>query len=702
MLYYYSKINFMVKLMKKLIFLVLILFTAVGCKAQTASKLITQNGKLDTNKVITPLPIYSTEDRVITAIFTRYHYNRVNLNDSLSSVILDNYIKSLDYNKLYFLKSDIKNFNQYRDKLDNDLKFGNVKPFYKIFNVFKKRLNERIKYITKRLTKKFNFSLNQTFEPDRKNKPFASSATELDSIWNKRLKNDELSLKLSGKKWKGITKILLQRYQRFQRALLQYKSEDVFQLAMNSFASAIDPHTDYFSPIASQNFKINMSLSLEGIGAQLMTDNDFTKIVRIIPGGPAYKSGKLHADDRIVSVGQGDKGEMVDIIGWRLDDVVQLIRGKKGTVVRLGILPAGAVSGMPIDTIKLVREKVKLEGMSAKKKIIDIKNDGKNYRIGVIDVPAFYVDFEAMQKGNPDYKSTTRDVKKLITELKKEGIDGLIIDLRNDGGGSLEEAVKMTGLFIKKGPVVQVRNSSGVINVDDDPDSTIFYNGPLSVLVNRYSASASEIFSGAIQDYGRGIIVGERTYGKGTVQNLIDLNRFIHSKEKLGQIKLTIAKFYRITGSSTQNMGVIPDVIFPSPVPAAKFGESAQPSALKWDRIRPTKFHPYENIQSVLPEIIKDHKERIKKDLEFQYLIDNIKEIRKLRKKKFFSLNFKIRKAQQDSLSIIRKKRENEINKLEKLKLKGLKEKPSKEKAKPDPELNETGHILADLIRLIK
>ncbi len=686
--------------MKKYFLLIVYLIAFYGCSAQQKQANVEENGVIDSNKVIVPTQLYQREARIITTLFTRYHYKKVNLNDSLSSVILKNYLQTLDYSKLYFYYDDVKKFKKkYGNFLDDDLMLGNVKPFYDIFNVYKKRVDERVKFALKRLKKGFDFTKDEYFTPDRKDAEYPRTVDEMNELWRKRLKNDALNLKLNGKKWDDIVKTLSERYKRFQKVLLQYKSEDVFQLAMNSFAESIDPHTNYFSPITSENFKINMSLSFEGIGARLTTENDYTKVLNIIPGGPAYKSGLLHADDKIIGVGQGKDGKIVDVIGWRIDDVVQLIRGKKGTVVRLVILKANSSPGMPPDTISIVRDKVKLEEQAAKKEIVKINHNGKEYKIGVIDVPAFYIDFDARRRGDPNYKSTTRDVKKLLTELKKDSVKGIIIDLRNNGGGSLQEAIDMVGLFIPEGPVVQVKNSVGKIEVDKDTDPATYYNGPLAVLVNRYSASASEIFAGAIQDYGRGLIIGEETYGKGTVQNLIDLSRFIPG-EKLGQVKLTIAKFYRITGSSTQRLGVIPDIEYPSPVPPEESGESAQPSALKWDRIRPADFVKYGTIQSVVPELVKLHKERIKKDPEFKIYLKEVERALELRKKKKYSLDEKKRKALRDKEEKEKKALKEAQKKSNAFKITEDKDHKKKTEHLDDPELLEACHILADFVKL--
>ncbi len=686
--------------MKKFIFLGAIILAAGLFIAQTTDISDKKVSNTDTLTVIKPAKYYSTVDEWISTILSRYHYRKIPLNDSLSSVIFDRYLKTLDYNKAYFLQSDINNFDKYRFKLDDDIKDGDVQPAYDIFNKFKQRLIERTNYVNKLLDKKFDFTKDEKYQIKRENEPWAKNEDELNEIWRKKIKNDALTSILTGKDWKTTSSNLKKRYDNFQKNVIQYKSEDVFQLLMNSYTEALDPHTNYLSPISSDNFKIDMSLSLEGIGAQLQQDDDYTKVNEIIPGGPAFKSKLLHRDDRIIGVAQGNEGEMVDVIGWRITDVVQLIRGPKGSTVRLQILEAEDGANALPKEIKIVRDKVKLEEQSAKSDVIDIKNNNQNYKLGVISIPKFYVDFDAEQKGVKDFKSTTRDVKRLITELEKKKVDGIIIDLRNNGGGALNEAIDLTGLFIKDGPVVQVRSADGKVDVGDDPDPNIVYDGPLAVLVNRFSASASEIFTGAIQDYGRGIIIGEQTYGKGTVQNLIDLNRVIpNQREKLGQLKLTIAKYYRINGGSTQNKGVIPDIQFPSAFDSKDFGESSEPSALPWDQIQPTAYKKFSNLSDIIPMLLKKHIQRFDKSPEYDYLMEDIDEFKEAQNKKYVSLNEEVRKKEKDELEEKRFQRENERRKLQGLTLLKKGEKPAADTSKDDPILDETGQILSDLIQ---
>ncbi|MDR3666306.1 MAG: carboxy terminal-processing peptidase [Ignavibacteriaceae bacterium] len=651
---------------------------------------------------LAPDRMFQEEDQLIQAIISRYHYKKFVFNDSLSSVVFDRYLKDLDYNRSYFYQGDIDKFEKYRNKVDDLLQEGDLTPFYTMYNLFRKRINERLDYSDLLLKKEFDYTKDESYEWKRDSSAWFKDTNEMNDYWRKKVKNDALNLKLDGKDWKSISETLTKRYENIRKAINQNNSEDIFQTIMNSYTESIDPHTNYMSPITSDNFKIDMSRSLEGIGAQLQSEDDYTKIAEIIPGGPAFKSKLINKGDKIVGVAQGaEGGEFVDVIGMRLTDVVQLIRGPKGTTVRLQILEANSGTNAKPKEIKLVRDKITLEEQSAKKEILEIKNDNKNYKIGVITIPAFYVDFDAESKGVKDFKSTTRDVKKLLSELKEAKVDGIVIDLRNNGGGSLQEAVQLTGLFIKDGPVVQVRNADGTIDEDDDPDPSIYYSGPLAVLVNKFSASASEIFSGAIQDYGRGLILGDQTYGKGTVQNMIDLNKLVRStSEKYGQVKITIAKYYRITGGSTQMRGVIPDIKFPSVTDVYGYGESTEPSALPWDQIKTSKFTPAGNLSPFIPKLKELHEERVKSNPEFDYLKEDIEESKEMNDKKYVSLNEEVRKKEKDDLEEKRFLRENERRKLKGLKLLQKGETAKEESDKNDPLLDESAHVVADLLRL--
>lgn len=602
---------------------------------------------LDTAKLVSK-PVYGREANVIVQILNKNHFRKITLNDSLSATILDHYIKEMDNNKSYFLASDIKSFEKYRSTIDDLTVQENIEPAYEIYNLFRKRYKERMDYALNTLiNQNFDYSSNEVYETEREKEPWAKSTEELNNLWRKVVKSQALSLKLAGKKPDEIKETLKKRYERFVKSMSQVNAEDVFSLYMNSITEAFDPHTNYLSPKSTELFKQSMSLSLEGIGARLQTDNDYTKIFEIVPGGPAAKSGLLSANDIITGVAQGKDGEMVDVIGWRIDDVVKLIKGPKGTTVRLQIFPALTGVKGPSKEISIVREKVKLEDQAAKKQVISYQQDGKEMKLGVITLPGFYRDFDEYQKGNPDYRSTTRDVRKLIGELKAEGVDGLVMDLRNNGGGALEEAVHLTGLFIKEGPVVQVKNSMNRVEVLPDDDKDVFYNGPLVVLTNRFSASASEIFAGAIQDYQRGVIVGESTYGKGTVQTVYDLKRALPANEPVGELKFTFQKFYRVTGSSTQHKGVMPDIVMPSALDAEHYGESANPSALPWDVIKSVSFQKSSSINSkVIAQLNQSFRDRMKFDANLKKYTAETEDLKRTLSQTKISLNETIRKQE--------------------------------------------------------
>ncbi|MEQ8473288.1 MAG: carboxy terminal-processing peptidase [Marinoscillum sp.] len=651
----------------------------------------------DSLKILEPKPEHASETFVIVNLLNRYHYRKSTLNDSLSSVVFENYFEALDPNKSYFLKSDLDYFEKYRNTIDDHLPEGNLEFAYQVFSIYRERSLERMEFVYKLLEKEPDFTSKEKFETDREKLPWASDRNELDKLWVKIVKNQALSYKLSGKEWDYIADALEKRYKRVEKALYQYNSEDVYQAYMNSLTSAYDPHTDYFSPIAKENFQIDMSLSLEGIGAQLTQQLDYTKVADIIPGGPAYKSKMLQKDDKIIGVAQGEDGEFVDVIGWRLDEVVQKIRGPKGSVVRLQILKNSNDINVLPDTLKLVRDKIKLEKSAAKAEIIPITEGNQTYNLGVVTVPSFYINFDEMNKGVKDYKSTTRDVKNLVDSLKLKGIDGLMIDLRYNGGGSLQEAIELTGLFIPQGPVVQVRNTDNSVDVMEDEDKgKVFYDGPLAVLTNRYSASASEIFAGAIQDYKRGIIVGENSFGKGTVQNLIDIGRYMRQEDvELGQLKMTLAKFYRVTGSSTQRIGVSPDIAFPSPYEDEAFGEASRPTALPWDEIATAKFKSTDKISpQMLAKLQKLYSQHLTEDKDLQELVSDIEKAKQLRNETSVSLNFEDRQAMQS-------KEEEVENDLSTTLTPGevFTDKAHLEKLSEDPYLKEGLRLLAELSR---
>lgn len=608
-------------------------------------------GALSDTTFLRSKPIYGKEAKVITYILDNNHYRKITLNDSLSSEILDAYIKSLDNNKTYFTKPDLEAFEKYRHRLDDLIRAENVEVAYLIYNAFRRRFDERMNYImTQLVNQQFDYSTDEYYETDRDKEPWCKTQEELNDVWRRIIKNQALSLKLAGKSQAEIEKMLKERYERFGKSIKQFNSEDVFSMYMNAVTEAYDPHTNYLSPKAADLFKQQMSLSLEGIGARLQTENDYTKVAEVIPGGPAFKSDLIHTNDRIIGVGQGASGELVDVIGWRIDEVVKLIKGPKGTTVRLQLLPAETGVTGPSKVITLVRDKIKLEDQQAKKSVINYQKDGKALKLGVITLPQFYMDFEGYQKGDPNYTSTTRDVQKLIKELQSENVNGLVLDLRNNGGGSLTEAIDLTGLFIKNGPIVQVKNSANKIETLTDDNPAVVYNGPLVVLTNRFSASASEIFAGAIQDYHRGVVVGESSYGKGTVQTVIDLNRFINDPDnQVGDLKITFQKFYRVTGSSTQHKGVTPDIQLPTALSPEQFGESSSRSALPWDEIRGTLYQKTPMINDkVITSLTKAYEERLKNDASLQRFVVETEETLKSYKETRVSLNEAARKKEME------------------------------------------------------
>lgn len=661
------------------------------------SEIIPHRQAGDTLEILKPERNHRQVQELAVNLLDRFHYRKLPLNDSLSSVIFDRYLSSLDPSRLYFLKSDIQQFEKYRHKLDDLLKKGDLDPAYEIFNTFRNAFFERSKEVYSLLEKEFDYSINEFHQIDREQEPWPASEAEADDLWRKLVKEQALSLKLTGKEWPEIVDILRKRYQNLEKTFVQIESEDVFQIYMNAFTESYDPHTAYFSPKTSENFRISMSQSLEGIGARLQMENDYVKVMEVIAGGPAFKSKLLNSGDRIIGVGQGQDGEFVDVVGWRLDDVVQLIRGPKGSKVRLQVIPAElGVNGAPVEIV-LLRDKVKLEDQAPQKEIITYKQGSRTYRVGVITIPSFYMNYEDMQKGIEDYNSTTRDVRKLIKELNQEKIDGLIVDLRLNGGGSLTEAIELTGLFIPDGPVVQVRNAGGSVEVATDPDPEQVYGGPLITIVNRFSASASEIFAGAIQDYKRGLVIGEQTFGKGTVQNLVDLNRYLAaSDESFGQMKVTLAKFYRINGSSTQKRGVAPDIELPSAFEADEFGEGSQSNALPWDQIQSAKYRETDMLSaSLVTDLQKNHNYRMKHDPDFKELMKSIDEMKEERKKKVVSLQEEKRREERKNAEETRETR---------LKLIGDSDPENQKEVRQlseieDAYLKESVNVMADMLR---
>ncbi len=602
----------------------------------------------DTIKVLYPEAKNANETVLITELLKRFHYTKVPLNDSLSSVIFTNYLKNLDNTKLYFRASDIASFEKHKLNIDDMLKVGNIGMPYQIFAVFKERYYERIAYVNQLFEHDFDFSKNEFFNLDRKDATYPKSLADQDELWRKYIKSEILNYVLDDKTQEEAKEVLAKRYKRYKTAMQQYNSADIYQIFMNSYMESLDPHTSYFNPIAAENFDIEMSKSLEGIGARLSKEGDYTVVYSIVPGGPAFKGNDLHDNDKIIGVAQGKDGEMIDVVGWRNDDVVQLIRGKKGTLVRLNVLKAeGGVSSKP-KIIEIVRDKINLEDARAESTVYEFIKDDKPYRLGVINIPSFYKDFKNANNGDEAFNSTTRDVQKLIEDIKIKEIDGLLIDLRRNGGGALDEAVELTGLFVNNGPVVQVKDYVNKIHQEDDNSNKVLYSGPLTVLTSRLSASASEIFAAAIQDYRRGVIIGEQSFGKGTVQSLIGLQQYMpEEKEKLGQLKLTTAKFYRINGGSTQNLGVTPDVKLPSAFDHTEVGEASYASALKWDKIPAANYNLDNSVtDEFILQLNQAYNLRAESDKDLQNLIADLERLKERRRAKKISLNEAERRTQ--------------------------------------------------------
>jgi carboxyl-terminal processing protease len=575
------------------------------------------------------------------------HYSRVDIDDDFSSELLDTYLEVLDGSRLYFLAGDVERFEGYRFNLDDSLRNSSVEPGFEMYNVYLQRLLDRLIFAINLIENDIpamDFSVDESILIEREDEPFPADREALNELWRKRMKNSVLSLRLTGDTDEEIRDKLSKRYRNQLNQVLKTNERDVFQTYLATVARTVDPHTAYFSPRDSENFNMGLSLSLQGIGAQLTTEDDYTKVVELIKGGPAERGGDLQAGEKIIGIGQGPDGEIKDVVGMRLDDVVDQIRGEKGTVVRLSVIPAESVSESSARVVNITRDTVKLEDQSAKKEVIELSYSGQDYRIGVINLPTFYFDFEAAARGESDFKSSTRDVRNLLEELKQEGVDGVVVDLRNNGGGSLSEVNQLVGLFIDTGATVQIRYTglrAGFTRAFGDNDPEVVYDGPLAVLVNRTSASASEIFAGAIQDYQRGVVLGGQTFGKGTVQEIIPMN--------YGQVKLTRSKFYRVSGESTQHRGVVPDIAFPDILQTYEdLGESSLDGALPWDTVRPVEYSAYFPIQELLPELTRRHEERADSSADFIYLEDQIERSLKYRDRTTISLNEEVVKAERE------------------------------------------------------
>ncbi|MCX6180166.1 MAG: carboxy terminal-processing peptidase [Chlorobiales bacterium] len=640
--------------------------------------------------VITLKPTAAEDEagKYITQNLLQNHYRKVSVNDSLSQQIFNRYLESLDGSKSYFVASEVESLRKiYGTRIDTEFLTGKANAGFGVYNFFLKRAKEKMRFMKAAAdTINFNFSTPETLDLDRKNDPWPADRRQLTDLWKKELKYQWLNMKYSGESNSTIRGALAKSFINRLNLLNHQKADDAFQAYMSAVTTSFDPHTSYFSPDEYENFQIDMSRSLEGIGAKLQTESEYTVINEVIPGGPVFKANLLKKGDKIIGVGQGATGEIVDVLGWRINDVVKLIRGRKGTIVRLKILPASQAGRGPAKIVQLQRDKIDLEEQAARKSIIH--QNGQ--KIGVITIPSFYLDFEAQQKNSGNYNSTSRDVARILNELNADHVEGVVIDLRDNGGGSLEEAVNVTGLFITTGPVVQISNAKGGKMVLRDEDRRILYNGPLAVLVNRYSASASEIVAAAIQDYGRGVVIGERTFGKGTVQSLVKLTRpfaFFGKRPELGELKLTIAKFYRISGGSTQHKGVVPDITMPSMIDTVTIGEDTYTSSLPWSTISKAFYRPTADVkQEELGILRKRFQERSSKNHLYQTYIHDVNVLNQIRKKKMTSL--------QDSLF------KSEIETIKKIEKQWVQSQDSTKSLNKDVLLNQSAAVVSDMAEL--
>ena len=649
--------------MFKKLYFVLVLSAAVACHA-APSKPIRVDGSND----LQPDARQNLVCKEVASLISKYNYKKVDLNDSLSAIIYDRYLKKIDPDHNYLLASDVKAFANFKYQLDDDLKAGNLNDAFYIFNVFQKRYLGLIKFSLAHINDDFDYNKDESFTYDREDLPYIATQKDLDELWIKRVKYDLLNLKIASPDMAKNKETLRKRYENLLSQSNKLSNQEVFQTFMDAFTEAVDPHTNYFNPFNAAQFNMEMSRSLEGIGATLTFENEYVTISTLVPGGPADKSHQLSPKDRIVGVAQGKDGEFQNVVGWRLDNAIALIRGPKGTTVKLQILPAGSSAGGKLKIVEIVRDKIVIADALAKKEIRTYNSNGKIVKIGIINIPAFYVDNNGMQAGDPNYHSTTRDVSRILDTLRNEHVDGIVLDLREDGGGSLAEAISLTGLFIKQGPVVQVKDTRAKIEVDSDDDPSIAYSGPLAILVDRFSASASEIFSGALQDYVRAVILGTQTYGKGSVQTEIDLDKVIDpsladmvskltgtakgrsagSESTFGQLNLTIAKFYRITGNSTQRHGVTPDITFPSVIPLDKYGEDTEPSAMPFDVIPKSDYTKFGDLSSVIPQLKTLHDQRMATSDSYKYLLQDVADFKIHDAERSITLNETQLKKQRD------------------------------------------------------
>jgi len=664
-----------------------------------ASLPIIASAAINEQEVLEAKPQHAKVSRIVTTLFEHSHYRRAKVSNDLSSKILDRYLKALDGNRVYFLESDVDEFEKYRFALDDSVRSGRVEPVFNIFETYRDRVIERMDFSLATLQSDFDFALSENYVFDREEAEWPTNIGQANEIWRKKTKNDVLALILSEKTLDEAREVLVKRYERVLDRTRDLNSNEVFETFMNSYADTLDPHSHYFLPRNAKEYDIQMSLEYFGIGASLQIKDEFVTVMEILSGGPASVSGTIGPDDRITGVGQNDQGNITDVVGWRLDDVVDKIRGPNGTVVRLQILRAGAAPGSEEVVVPFTRGKVTLEAKAAKKDIIEVPRGEETVKLGIITVPSFYQNFQARMNGDKDYTSVTRDVRRLLEELKTENVQGVIMDLRGNGGGQLNEAVDLTGLFIDHGPIVQLREHSGRIKVYKDNDRGVVWDGPISVLVNRFSASASEIFAAAIQDYGRGIIIGQQTFGKGSVQNVYPLDRQSRKKEQqYGRLNLTMGKYYRVSGGSTQHRGVIPDIELPSLIPLEDVGESTRDSALPWDQIETTKFRDVSSVYEADLDLLKrEVMKRSETDPDLLYLKREISRSAELRNREFVTLNLEERRRERESTDEKRLENENIRRTAHGLKAFETTEE-FEEREDFDTILNETCEVMADML----
>ena len=616
-----------------------------------ATQVATADSELIYPPLLKPAVQEAKAARLTAELLSRYHYKAVPLDDALSGKMFDKYLKALDPEKVYFLQSDIDRLAADRTRLDDAILTEDLRAPFEIFNLYERRAVERMTYARSLLQKGFDFGSDETLMIDRKDQPWP--ATEADSLdlWRKRVKNDWLRLKLAGQDDLAIAKVLDKRYDSATKRLGKITGADAFQAFMNAYTMAIEPHTNYLGLRAAENFNIAMRLSLVGIGAVLAEIDGYATIRELVAGGPASLSGQLKVGDRIVGVAQGVTGPMDDVVGWRLDDSVALIRGTVGSTVRLDILPAENGPDASSKTVVLIRNTITMQDSAAKAKVYSVTTGVGKRLIGVITLPSFYEDVDALRKGDKNYRSASRDVAKLLADLKSHKVNGLLMDLRNNGGGSLREAVGLAGLFVGKVPVVQTRNAKGDITVEKNVNTGLAWDGPMGVLINRGSASASEIFAAAIQDYGRGLIMGEPSFGKGTVQTVASLDQIAKNATPVyGELKMTIAQFFRVNGGTTQLRGVTPDIGYLQSGDDTQFGESSYDNALPWTRILAADYTPVGNITTQLPRLLAWHESRVQRDREYQSLLEDLAKAQELRKNNVISLNEAARRNERAAL----------------------------------------------------